>query len=72
MTKDNEKITGCPKCGENEFLIIESITRRAAFSDEGVLDCFGVKDNAVETLLCRNCEYEFPASEIICLEINFG
>ena len=53
----------CPKCGGNNFDVVEWETYQGEFVD-GKLEYSTLKDNGIESVTCHDCGEEIDDSEI--------
>lgn len=60
--KAQEPIKAC-KCGSTDFEVNERIVHKASISPEdGKLDAYKVKTNAIENIFCAKCKKEYGES----------
>jgi predicted nucleic-acid-binding Zn-ribbon protein len=57
------KIEACPKCGKNDFKVIETLVHRGEFY-EGTLDVHSCMENSTDSVTCINCNFELPMEGI--------
>ena len=58
------KLKVCPKCGENDFKVIETLVHRAEFGDGGTLDVYTCMENSTDSVTCTKCGYEVPMEQV--------
>lgn len=56
-------VKACPKCGENGFIIIETLIHEGSF-DDGVLIASGHPENETSDVICKNCDEHLNIDEI--------
>ena len=54
----------CPKCGKNEFIVIERLFHDAEFDEEGVLTAHHCFDNETYSVICKHCDFELDTDDI--------
>lgn len=63
--------TVCPKCGKNDFFILESIGWKAFVDEEGQVQAH-INTNEIDNVSCRQCNAEFEPTFFGTGEINFN
>lgn len=61
----------CKKCGNDTFLINEGITHEGSIDPEtGTLNCYKIKSNEVEDIVCKKCGAEYQSPDFKEIEWN--
>ena len=66
-----QKITSCPQCNENNFILIEKNYWRAYFDENGELNCHK-PDNEIVVISCAECGKNLPNKVKYDEVINFN
>ncbi len=71
FTMNTTTKTSCPKCGKNDFYILESTVWKAFVDESGAVKAY-VNTNEIDDIICRNCQAELSPVFFGESEINFN